>query len=714
MNPYRIKKAVTNFLTGEYFTDALRVTISIVLPAWVLFAYDLPQAAIAVGHGALLIGLTDSRGTIGDKQTTSVVSILLFFFVSVISSLSWPYPWLMGGIFFTVTLGCAMLMVYGSRFSITGTAAIILMIFIWGLKPANGLEFSLYLLAGGIWFYIVSLVQLRIWPVRYLNYAIADCLLATHDFLKAKALFYNIQVPLADCYNKAIHLHSHVSEKQEQVRSILLRDKSAMQAENRQGQALLFAASRSIDLYEQITAIHHDYGFLRHAFKVTGALDLVGQMIGLMADDIRDISEMEPFKNPEEPGLASARQMPLLEARFVYIIQKEDEVNARILSKLLANLKQIYEDIRLIYGALRNYNEFLPKNEPQPEYNYFAPFQDFGWSQLATNFRFSSPIFKFSLRLAITCLFCYTLANILPLGKYSYWILITVVVIMKPAFSLTRKRNMQRLTGTLIGVALALVILALVQSTMLLLAWFMIFLVGFFTFNRTHHMLSVVSLTPMVIIALNVYGNSDPGFIVERVYDTLIGCAIAFAATYMFPFWEAGRLPFLMKEVLKANTNYLQNLLHAISGKPENVTGYKLSRKNVYIMQANLSAAFQRMLGEPKNKITETENIYHFQMLNHILCSNIASLFLLLRSGLLELNKEGEQKRIDQAIGSLQESIRLIEQLNEGVASNRAGITKRHDEAPDNQHEHHDQLHLLIDVVDDIRYCSQALQISKF
>ena len=196
-----------------------------------------------------------------------------------------------------------------------------------------------------------------------------------------------------------------------------------------------------------------------------------------------------------------------------------------------------------------------------------------------------------------------------------------------------------------------------------------------------------------------MYGTSNPGFIVERVYDTLIGCTIAFAATYMFPFWEAGRLPFLMKEVLKANTTYLQNLLHAISGKPENITGYKLSRKNVYIMQANLSAAFQRMLGEPKNKITETE---------------IASLFLLFRSGLLVLDMKEEQKRIDQAIRSLQESIRSIEQLNESVISNGAGITKRHDEAPDNQHEHHDQLHLLIDVVDDIRYCSRALHISKF
>jgi uncharacterized membrane protein YccC len=713
MNQYRITKLITNFLTGEYFTDALRITISIVLPAWVLFVFDLPQIAVAVGHGALLIGLTDSRGTIEDKQTTSIVSILLFFFVSLISVTAWPYPWLMGGIFFIVSLGCAMLMVYGNRFSITGTAAIILMIFIWGLKPVEGLEFSLYLLLGGIWYYMISLVQLRIWPVRYLNYAISDCLMATHDFLKVKALFYDTDIPLMDCYNKAIFSHSQVSEKQEQVRSILLRDKAAMHTGNRRGQAMLYAASRAIDLYEQITAIHYDYAFLRQTFKVTGALELVGQMIGLMAQDIRNISEMKPFNMLVSSSLQSARQMPLLEARFAYIIQKEDEINARVLSKLLLNLKEIYADVEAIHQALSTYTISTPEEEPRPEYSHFAPFQEFGWKQFAANFRFSSPTFKFSLRLAITCLFCYILANVFPLGKYSYWILITVVVIMKPAFSLTKKRNFQRLIGTLIGVGIALFLLAVVQSTGLLLALMVIFLLGFFTFNRTHHLLSVISLTPMVIIALNLYGNNGPEFIAERVYDTLIGCAIAFAATYLFPYWESGRLPFLMKEVLKANVQYLQNLLHTISGKPENLTGYKLSRKNVYTMQANLSAAFQRMLGEPKNKITGTDNVYHFQMLNHILCSHIASLFLLFKSGLLVLNQEEEQERINEAIGTLQESIRLLEHgpndeiLQKPEESNLQNGGHYADQM------HHDQLHLLMDVVWNIRSCSAELRIGQ-
>jgi uncharacterized membrane protein YccC len=708
MDVKRIKKVIVNFLTGEYFTDALRVTASIVLPAWVLFVFGLPQAAIAVGHGALLIGLTDSRGTIEDKQVTSVVSILLFFFVSVISALSWPYPWLMGGLFFVVTLGCSMLMVYGNRFSIAGTAAIALMIFIWGLKPVQGLEFSLYLLAGGIWYYLISLAHLRIWPVRYLRYAISDCLVATHDFLKVKALFYDTDVPLADCYRQAVRSHGRVSEMQEQVRSILLRDKAAMHADNREGQAMLYAASKAIDLFELITAIHYDYDFLRKTFKVTGALEIVRQMIELMSLDLRDISEITPLKTPGDVTLKSERQMQLLEARFAYIIQKEDEANARILTKLLLNLKHIYADIMAIHRALTDLTLALPQDEPRPQYSYFAPFQKLGWEQFAASFRFSSPTFKFSLRLAITCLFCFALANIFPLGNYSYWILITVIVIMKPAFSLTRQRNLQRLLGTLIGVGLALLLLSLIDRTEILLTLAVLFLLGFFTFNRTHHLLSVVSLTPMIMIALNLYGAGDPDFVIERIYDTLIGCAIAFAATYLFPYWEAGRLPQLMKEVLKANIHYLQHLRHALAGEPGNLTGYKLARKNVYTHQANLSAAFQRMLGEPKNKIAATENIYHFQMLNHILYSNIASLFLLLRSGLLVLDEEEELSRIDKAIRSLQESTRLLENGQAKVAEKStkpesSGATDMHDE-------HHDQLYLLMEVVGDIRWCSLAMR----
>src|SRR3546814_1522241 len=51
------------------------------------------------------------------------------------------------------------------------------------------------------------------------------------------------------------------------------------------------------------------------------------------------------------------------------------------------------------------------------------------------------------------------LATMAPeLSAHGYWIVLTILVVMKPGFALTRQRNGWRLAGTLIGCALALVL----------------------------------------------------------------------------------------------------------------------------------------------------------------------------------------------------------------------------------------------------------------
>jgi uncharacterized membrane protein YccC len=703
MNYKRIQKQIKNFFTGEYFTDALRITLSIIIPAGVLFALDLPQPAIGVAHGALLIALTDIRGTIEDKRTTSIVSIVLFFLVALLSILALPYPWLMGILFFSVTLACSMLMVYGSRFSIAGTAAIVLMVFIWGLKPTSFM-FCVYLVMGGVWYYVISLLHLWIWPERYLRYAISECLGTTHDYLKVKALFYDIEIPLEYCYNQAILSHNRVSEAQQQLRSILLRDKELMNNSNRKGQALLFAAEKTIDLYEQITAIHYYYDFIRAEFAITGALDVIRQMVAHLTTDMQHISEMKPFSKQLPQNNTSERQLAHLTARFEYIIGKENQTNAAILSKLLANLKSIHADIQAIYKVLTDQNQPLPYQQDKPEYHHFAPFENMEIKQLWAHFKLSSPIFRFSLRLAITCLFGYILAQIFELGTYSYWILITIVVIIKPAFSLTRERNIQRLTGTLIGITIALFLLFYIQNTVILLLLGAVFLLTFFTFNRTRHLLSVIALTPMIILVLYIYGNSGWGFVLERIYDTLIGCAIAFAATYMFPSWESSRIPFLCRELLKANTHYLEKLLDAVSGRPLSRTSYKLARKSVYIEQANLSSAFQRMLGEPKHRVIASENIYHFQMLNHILSSNIASLFMSFSQKEISLYPLSDQSRMESVITALSQSELLLDKTNREYAG--SADFESTDQVQDYTTEkHQDPFFVLNDIAREIRIC---------
>jgi uncharacterized membrane protein YccC len=52
------------------------------------------------------------------------------------------------------------------------------------------------------------------------------------------------------------------------------------------------------------------------------------------------------------------------------------------------------------------------------------------------------------------------MGQLLPFGR-GYWILLTVIIILKPGYSLSKQRNIQRLIGTLVGVAIGWSILVL-------------------------------------------------------------------------------------------------------------------------------------------------------------------------------------------------------------------------------------------------------------
>jgi len=206
-------------------------------------------------------------------------------------------------------------------------------------------------------------------------------------------------------------------------------------------------------------------------------------------------------------------------------------------------------------------------------------------------------------------------------------VMLTVLVIIKPSFNVSYQRNKQRLIGSLSGIGIGFSLMWLFPFATIQLALGVFFLLGFFSFGRTHYLTAVICITAMVVLCLNVYTGQNSHIVIERVYDTLIGCLIAFAASYLLPVWEGRKLKFYMSEVLRANISYLEKLRDQLSGTPPDVTTYKLSRKGVYINLAALAAAFTAMQTEPGRNIVQEENVYRFQVLSYNLSSVITSLF---------------------------------------------------------------------------------------
>jgi uncharacterized membrane protein YccC len=154
-----------------------------------------------------------------------------------------------------------------------------------------------------------------------------------------------------------------------------------------------------------------------------------------------------------------------------------------------------------------------------------------------------------------------------------------------------------------------------------------LFMLGTYTFMRLNYLAMVMCVTPYVFIVFSFIGTEFRTIAWERILDTFIGCTIAFAASYfLFPNWEREQLKQHMQDIIKANMVYLQKIIKALSGQQVSLIEYKVARKEVYLHSANLSAAFQRMLSEPKSKQTSRSQLQQFVVLNHLFFSNVANI----------------------------------------------------------------------------------------
>lgn len=628
LNWKRFAARVLSFFLGEYFTDALRNTLVIVLPITWLFIQGHAQVAIGIGVGALLISLTDLPGNRTGKLQTAILSIVVFFLTAFIISSSLGNLWFTGTAFLLLTFLLSMLSIFGNRSALTGTMAIILSTFTLGLHPDEPLLFSCYVFVGGFWYYLVSLLQITIWPYKYLHHAIFECLTSTARFLKAKAKCYDTDVPLGICYQETISLHIKVNEKQDLVRNLLLSDRYAMDPANSKGKQLLTVAQKAIGLYEQVTAIHYDYDLIRTSLGQSGSLPLITSLIDILSEELKILSSdfLRPGKN--KSGLSANAEFNVQKHALSVLAGKENDIASDIILKILQNITDIQTQILDISSSAVTIQQYPDQQINTEDYSIFLSPQSFGSGFFKRQFNLNSTAFRFSLRLALSFLAAYLLTLLFPSEKYSYWMLLTIVIVARPRFGITWERNKERLWGTLIGVVIGLLLLVLIKQTLLLLILSVIFLLGFFTFNRIRYAVSVMCITPAVIICLSLYHGHTDHILSERIYYTLAGCSIAFVSVYLFPVWESRQLKTLTANAIEANIIFFRMVIKQKAGEVADNNEASLARKNAHLALARLSEAFHHIHLEPMNNKIDVRKIEIIQELNYRINAVITSLFL--------------------------------------------------------------------------------------
>lgn len=611
-----------HFFRTQAFADGFRATFAILFPALLLGYLGHFEAGIAISTGCMCVSLTDAPGHFVAKRNGLLICTVFVVLMALLTSVARLNVVTMAT---TIAVACfffSMFNVYGGRAAGIGNAAILAMIITMD-KPIPGNDVLLHgflILFGGLFYTTLSLLLFKIRPYRLVQRVLGDSIREVSKYLAIKADFYLPYTALRDDYNNMVAEQIKVHEKQDAVREVMFKTRSITEESTFEGRRLLLTFVEAVDLFESVTATYYDYALLREQYKDKGILEKIGGTLKKMAAELDaigraiegNISFTRSFDYDEEVK-SLKHEIDLLSA---------SGAPTQVLKRILVNLRRILNN----FNGIIRYFERVDVNTTSVDHTRFVSHQSLQPRVLFQNLGMTSSVFRHALRVAIACLAGFVVTKIFSYGHHSYWVLLTIAFILKPAFSLTKQRNVERIIGTLAGGLVAVLIFYLVKDAKLQFAFMVVFMLCTYSFMRLNYLAMVFFVTPYVLLLFNFFGLPLVDIAGERIVDTIVGCAIAFGASYLlFPTWEAGQLTNFAKLMLQANESYLKRVMDVLNGNPPELTDYKLARKNVYVASANLTAAFQRMLSEPRSKQANRKDVQEFVVLNHVLFSNIAS-----------------------------------------------------------------------------------------
>ena len=226
--------------------------------------------------------------------------------------------------------------------------------------------------------------------------------------------------------------------------------------------------------------------------------------------------------------------------------------------------------------------------------------------------RLTSPLIRrFTVRLMVCVGVAAVFSEVLPLQR-SYWVVLTVAVVLKPDFGSVFARAVQRGLGTVTGAVLGAVIIAAVPYGPWLLIPFGL-LAALLPYGRSRNYgLMAVFLTPLVVVLIDLLAPGGWRLAEDRLVDTLIGCAIVLLIGYApWPAsWQA-HLPGKFADAIRGVSRYLQVALAgppaggqatSSGGRPDlgHVTDRTRLRRRARRGLSDLRAEFERTMSEPR------------------------------------------------------------------------------------------------------------------
>ncbi|MDP9170419.1 MAG: FUSC family protein [Acidobacteriota bacterium] len=255
-------------------------------------------------------------------------------------------------------------------------------------------------------------------------------------------------------------------------------------------------------------------------------------------------------------------------------------------------------------------------------------------AKLQANLSFESTAFRHAARLAACIAVGDTLGRVLKVQR-TYWIPMTIAIVLKPDFTGTLSRGVLRISGTFAGLILATVLFHFVHTGIAT----DIALMAIFTFmlrwaGAANYGIFVTALSAMVVLLIATTGVAPHDVIRARAINTALGGAMAMIAYAIWPTWERTQAAAALAEMIEQYREYFRRVVAAYSGAPvDEIDDVRVKGRRA---RSNAEASVDRIAAEPGVSAHRMTMLHAILVNSHVFVNAVMAL----ESGLYHTDRQ--------------------------------------------------------------------------
>jgi len=664
-------RAALRVALSHYIANGVAVALGLLLISGGVHIFLGPYAAAAASVGVIVSAPPDlpgpRRGKLFQMLPAPLIGLPLFFFVQLLHAT----PIKLGLLLVPATFFAFLAMAWGKRGIPIAIAVMFSMIFSMATPAATGMteavQRTLYFgLGAGLYVIYATLAHLAL-NNRYRVQAMADVLLSVAALMRTEARQFvphdesiDVRAIPKPMLGRLLRDQAALADQLQATRDIVLESPRTPRRQRLAGMLMIV-----LELRDHLLASELDLDALKTHPGLATALTELRQILEEMADDVSALADAlllrrePPMPENRRPRLAAVHlhEETVPHGRFA---GPTPDMLARGLASRLGHIND--EVLHL---------SRLARGEAEPDlvvvrasWQMFVSPTAWSWRPFLALWRWDAPPLRHAIRATLAIATGYGIALAMPWGSHDYWILLTIVVVLRGSLSQTLERRNSRVAGTLLGCVFAVALLSAHLSVIDVLMATTIAQAIAHGFAVRRYLITAVAATVLGLVQahmLNV-GMSTTFALFERMADTLIGAAIAWAFCYVLPSWERGQIPTLVARTLRAQARHARlalglGQLRSVNPSPE--LDWRLARREAYDSLSALVQATQRSLSEPRAVRPPLEPLEHLQAHSYQLLAQLSavkSMLVLRRDRLTPAQIEAPlataARRIESMIGT--------------------------------------------------------------